>query len=113
MHEHAPRLTRRKRLVIAGVIGLVPVVLAAAAVATPGLNVLSGAVQARGTIGESQIVNSKSGIHLKTKGSTDVVTQKIVIGGGGHHRLAQPPGSRARHDQGGRAAGHLCGRRNV
>ena len=58
----------------------------------PGVGVISAPVQARGTLGESQIVNSKSGVHLKAKGSADIVTQQIVIGGGGHTGWHSHPG---------------------
>ena len=92
MHEHDRRPARCRRLAVAGAIALAPIVLAATAIATPGLNVISAAVQARGTLPEDQIVNSKSGVHLKTKGSTDVVTQKIVLGGGGHTGWHSHPG---------------------
>jgi quercetin dioxygenase-like cupin family protein len=92
MHEHTARRRRRVRAAIAAGIGLVPVVVGGAALATPGLNVVSAAVQARGTLGEDQLVNSKSGVHIKTKGSADVVTQKIVIGGGGHTGWHSHPG---------------------
>lgn len=62
------------------------------AVATPGLGVISAPVHARGTAGEKLVVNSKSGVHLKTKGSTDFVTQQIVIAGGGHTGWHSHPG---------------------
>ena len=80
------------RVVAAAAIGLVFIVLAGAALATPPLGILSAAVQARGTLGEDQLVNSKSGVHVKTKGSADLVTQKIVIGGGGHTGWHSHPG---------------------
>ncbi|MGH3135904.1 MAG: hypothetical protein ACRDPV_05360 [Gaiellaceae bacterium] len=80
------------RVAVAAAIGLVFIVLAGAAVATPGLGIVSAAVQARGTLGEDQLVNSKSGIHVKTKGSADLVTQKVVIGGGGHTGWHSHPG---------------------
>ena len=92
MHEHTARRKRRVRAAIAAGIGLVPVVLVGAALATPGLNVVSAVVQARGTLPEDQIINSKSGVHLKTKGSADIVTQRIVIGGGGHTGWHSHPG---------------------
>ena len=37
-------------------------------------------------------MNSKSGVHLKTKGSVDVATQRITIGGGGHTGWHSHPG---------------------
>jgi hypothetical protein len=88
MHERTPQ---RGRLAVAAAIGAVGVVLAGAAIATPGLNAV-GVTEARGTLGENQIVNSKSGVHLKTKGSVDVATQKITIGGGGHTGWHSHPG---------------------
>ena len=66
-------------------------ILATVALATPGL-VVSAPVHARGTIEEALGVNSKSGIHLKTKGSTDLVTQQIVLPGGGHTGWHSHPG---------------------
>ena len=80
------------RVAVAAAIGLVFVVLAGAAIATPPLGIVSGVVQARGTLGEDQLVNSKSGVHVKTKGSADLVTQRIVIGGGGHTGWHSHPG---------------------
>ena len=62
------------------------------ALATPGVGIISAPVHARGTIGERQVVNSKSGIHLKTKGSVDVATQQIVIAGGGSTGWHSHPG---------------------
>jgi hypothetical protein len=62
------------------------------AVATPAMGVLSAPVHARGTAPEKLIINSKSGVHLKTKDSTDFVTQQIVIAGGGHTGWHSHPG---------------------
>ena len=42
--------------------------------------------------GEDQLVNSKSGVHVKTKGSADLVSQQIVIAGGGHTGWHSHPG---------------------
>lgn len=98
MHEHATRSRRRgaRRAAIVSAVVLAPVVVAAAAFATPGLNVLSASVQARGTLetnaGPNLVVNSKSGVHVKTKGSTDIVTQEIRIGPGGHTGWHSHPG---------------------
>ena len=65
--------------VVAAVIGLGLVLAAGAALATPGLGILAAPVQARGTLGPTDgpnlVVNSKSGVHLKVLGSTDIVTQ--------------------------------------
>jgi quercetin dioxygenase-like cupin family protein len=38
------------------------------------------------------VVNSKSGVHLKTKGSADLVTQQIVLAGGGTTGWHSHPG---------------------
>lgn len=81
----------RRRGVVLLALGLVFPLLAAVALATPGL-VTSAPVHARGTLEEDLIVNSKSGIHLKTKGSADVVTQQIVLPGGGHTGWHSHPG---------------------
>jgi len=96
-HEHATRHRRgggRARTMVALGLGLVFTVLVGAALATPGVGILipPTAVHARGTLGEDQIVNSKSGVHLKTKGSVDVATQQIVIAGGGHTGWHSHPG---------------------
>ena len=72
--------------------GLAFLVLVGTALATDPFNVIRAPVQARGTLDESQIVNSKSGVHVKTKGSTDIVTQEIVLGGGGHTGWHSHPG---------------------
>ncbi len=66
--------------------------LVGTALATPGLGVISAPVLARGTMGEGQIVNSKSGIHLKTKGTVDFATQQIRIAGGGSTGWHSHPG---------------------
>jgi quercetin dioxygenase-like cupin family protein len=66
--------------------------LVGAALATPGIGILSAPVHARGTLSEDQIVNSKSGVHLKTKGSVDVATQQIVMAGGGSTGWHSHPG---------------------
>jgi quercetin dioxygenase-like cupin family protein len=63
-----------------------------AALATPGIGILSAPVHARGTLGQHQVVNSKSGVHLKTRGSVDVATQQIVIAGGGSTGWHSHPG---------------------
>ena len=96
MHERTHRPRRRSRAAIAVAIGLVPAVLAGAALATDPAGVISGSgnteVLGRGTLGSDQIVNSKSGIHIKTKGSADLVTQRIVISGAGHTGWHSHPG---------------------
>ena len=80
------------RLATAAALGLVLLVISGVALATAPLGVIAGPVHARGTLDESQIVNSKSGVHVKTKGSTDLVTQQIVIAGGGHTGWHSHPG---------------------
>ncbi len=67
-------------------------ILVGGALATAPGGILMAPVHARGTLEDSQIVNSKSGVHLKTKGSADVVTQQIVIAGGGHTGWHSHPG---------------------
>ena len=109
MHERTPQ---RARLAVAVAIGAVGVVLAGAAIATPG-QLAVGTTEARGTLGEDQIVNSKSGVHLKTKGSVDVATQQITIQGGGHTGVAQSSRACPRDHQVGRASRHLRRRRDV
>ena len=81
---------RRRRTAILLALGVFPLVVGAA-LATPGL-VTSAPVHARGTVADGLIVNSKSGIHLKTKGSTDFVTQQVVFPGGGHTGWHSHPG---------------------
>ena len=72
--------------------GACVLLLVGAALATPGVGVLTATVHARGTLGEDQIINSKSGVHLKTKGSVDVATQQVVIAGGGSTGWHSHPG---------------------
>ena len=54
-----------------------------AAIATPGMGILSAPVHARGTIAEALNVQSSSGVELRTRGAVDVVTQQITIAPGG------------------------------
>ena len=62
------------------VLGFAFPVLATVALATPGAGLLNGGpVHARGTIAEELIVNSKSGVHLKTKGPIGLATQQLRI----------------------------------
>ena len=86
------RNVRRRRMTVLIVLGFAFPILATVALATPGVGVISGPVHARGTIEEALIINSKSGIHLKTKGSTDLVTQQIVLAGGGNTGWHSHPG---------------------
>ena len=90
-----PRASGRRRMAVLVVLGFVlPLVVGAAALATPGSGLLNAPAtpQARGTLAEDQLVNSKSGIHLKTKGSADLVTQQLIFGGGGHTGWHSHPG---------------------
>lgn len=89
-HSGRRRHIRRRGAAILLALGVLPLVVGAA-LATPGF-VTSAPVHARGTVADGLIVNSKSGIHLKTKGSTDVVTQQIVFPGGGHTGWHSHPG---------------------
>jgi hypothetical protein len=82
--------TRQRRIILAVVAGLS--LIGGSALATPGVVILAGPVHARGSIPDGQIVNSKSGIHLKTKGSVDVVTQQIRMAGGGSTGWHSHPG---------------------
>ena len=68
---------RNPRVTLAIALGAGFLVLGGVALATPGVGILSAPVHARGTLAKHQVVNSKSGIHLKTKGSVDVATQQI------------------------------------
>lgn len=90
--RHHKKGSGRARTLAALGLGAVFAVLVGAALATPPFGVLSAPVHARGTLGEDQIINSKSGVHLKTKGSVDVATQQIVIAGGGHTGWHSHPG---------------------
>jgi quercetin dioxygenase-like cupin family protein len=85
------RSRRHVRVTLAIVLGS-GLLLVGAALATPGIGILSAPVHARGTLGENQVVNSKSGVHLKTKGSVDVATQQVVIAGGGSTGWHSHPG---------------------
>ena len=78
---------RRGSLAVAAV-ALGFLVVAGVGLATMGSGIIAAPVQARGTLGPTAgpnlVVNSKSGVHLKALGSTDLVTQQIRIGPGGH-----------------------------
>lgn len=92
-HSASDASSRRKvRMALAIALGTGFVVLVGAALATPGVGILAAPVHARGTLAEDQIINSKSGVHLKTKGSVDVATQQIVIAGGGSTGWHSHPG---------------------
>ena len=94
MHEQPLRPRRRSRTVIAAAVGLVFVVLVGAGLATPGIGIIDAPppILARGTLDDNLVINSKSGIHLKTKGSVDVATQKIRIAVGGSTGWHSHPG---------------------
>ena len=88
--------TKKRGGIVATAIGLGFLLAVSAALATPGMGILAAPVQARGTLGPTDgpnlVVNSKSGVHLKALGSTDVVTQQIRIGPGGHTGWHSHPG---------------------
>src|SRR5262245_56376404 len=85
----------KRRGLVAAAIGVGFLLTVGAALATPGVGVI-GPVQARGTIGPTDgpnlIVNSKSGVHLKALGSTDLVTQHLTIAPGGNTGWHSHPG---------------------
>ena len=82
---------RNARVMMAVAVGA-GFLLVGVAVATPGVGILSSPVHARGTLDARQVVNSKSGVHLKTRGSVDVATQQIVMDGGGSTGWHSHPG---------------------
>jgi hypothetical protein len=86
----------RKRATIAVVLGVGFLLLVGTALATPPFGVLSAPVQARGTIGPTDgpniVVNSKSGVHIKAQGATNIVTQQIRLAPGGHTGWHSHPG---------------------
>ena len=63
-----------------------------AALATPGVGVLSAVVEARGTLLERLNIHSASGIKLKSKEPLDIVTQSISIAPGGSTGWHSHPG---------------------
>ncbi|MDP9188067.1 MAG: hypothetical protein M3O25_02320 [Actinomycetota bacterium] len=81
----------RARVAIAIALG-VSFLLVGAALATPGFNVISAPIHARGTTDGRINVSSEAGIKLKTRRSIDVATQQIVIGPGGHTGWHSHPG---------------------
>lgn len=88
-----------RRMAVAAVAGLGLLLLVGAALATPGSGVEPAPltqVEARGTLepttGNNLVVNSKSGVHVKTKGSVDLVTQVITLRAGGHTGWHSHPG---------------------
>lgn len=82
---------RRARITIAVALG-VSFLLVGAALATPGLNIISAPIHARGTIDDRLNVSSDAGIKLKTRRGIDVATQQIVIGPSGHTGWHSHPG---------------------
>ena len=93
MKRHSGGETRRRgniRATLAIVLGS-GLLLVGGALATPGVGILAP-VHARGTLEEHQVVNSKAGIHLKTKGSVDVATQQLTIAGSGSTGWHSHPG---------------------
>ena len=85
------RVTRHRRAIVLA-LGLGSLLCVGAAIATPGFNVISAPVQARGTTDGKIDVASEAGIKLKTKRAIDVATQQIVIGPGGHTGWHSHPG---------------------
>lgn len=71
-------------------------VVVGTALGTQGMGLLSGPVHARGTLdpttGNNLVINSKSGVHVKTQGSVDLVTQEITFAPGGHTGWHSHPG---------------------
>jgi quercetin dioxygenase-like cupin family protein len=90
------RTRSRRRGAVAAAIGLGGILLVGVALATPGAGLLGAPVHARGTLaptdGDNLIVNSKSGVHVKTKGSVDLVTQELSFAPGGHTGWHSHPG---------------------
>jgi hypothetical protein len=86
------RPSTKARMSIAIALGVGFLLLVGVAVATPPGNVISAPVHARGTLGPDQLVNSKSGVHVKTKGSADLVSQQIIIAGAGTTGWHSHPG---------------------
>lgn len=79
----------RKKIALAFCGGFL--LLVGVALATPGL-LATATTHARGTLGVDQNIHSKSGVEVRTKGSVDVVTQQVVIAGGGHTGWHSHPG---------------------
>ena len=86
-----------KKLVFVFLGGLLAI--AGAALATPGIGVLSAPVQARGTLADELNVHSDAGIKLKTKGAVDVRHAVDLDRAGRHDGVAQPSGAGVRDDQ--------------
>jgi len=86
----------KRRGLVAAAIGVGFLLTVGAALATPGMGILAAPVQARGTLGPNEgpnlVVNSKTGVHLKALGSTNIVTQQIRIAPGGNTGWHSHPG---------------------
>jgi len=86
----------KRRGLVAAAIGVGFLLTVGAALATPGMGILAAPVQARGTlgpnVGPNLVVNSKTGVHLKALGSTNLVTQQIRIAPGGNTGWHSHPG---------------------
>ena len=90
------QIVRKKRLGAAALLVLGFMAVVGTAIATPGFGILGAPVHARGTLepttGNNVIVNSKSGVHVKTQGSVDLVTQELRFAAGGHTGWHSHPG---------------------
>ena len=86
---------RRRGAVVAAVLVAGCAIVVGAAVATPGMGVLSAPVHARGSIQPDKGGNTNvfsEFVQLKLKGPQDFATQQIVIAGGGHTGWHSHPG---------------------
>lgn len=87
-------LRRSALTAVVAVLGFL--VVAGAGLATMGSGIIAAPVQARGTLGPTDgpnlVVNSKTGVHLKALGATDIVTQQVRIAPGGHTGWHSHPG---------------------
>jgi hypothetical protein len=81
---------RKRRVAVAVVAGLF--LVAGAALATPGVGVISAPVHARGTNADDLNIHSDAGIKLKTRNPLDFVTQTITIAPGGTTGWHSHPG---------------------
>ena len=86
----------KRRGLVAAAIGVGFLLTVGAALATPGMGILAAPVLARGTlgpnVGPNLVVNSKTGVHLKALGATNIVTQQIRIAPGGNTGWHSHPG---------------------
>ena len=80
----------RTKVVLAFLAGLL--VIASAALATPGIGVLAAPVHARGTHAERINIHHKAGVKLQTKRPVDFATQQLVIAPGGTTGWHRHPG---------------------